>query len=377
MEDEIDLTSSNRNLASHLATIASYYFIQRDRFRAKTFSDAAKLIAEYPFTIVSGPHARQTIPRVGPSLMEVIDQYFETGTSQRLTDLESLHKERKEVVDQMLDVYGIGPVLANRYYDLGFRTLADLWYEVPLCLASEFGVVVENVRGMARQLGIIEDENVLLEHDELTNLFYTVLKRLAERSRRKYPSLTSAQRIGLEYRSDFKLKIPRSEIDQIYARLVELLPEDLEFIIAGSYRRGEAESGDVDVLVKSKPGVDLDAIIDFLTDEDLLIGDLARGASKYMGVLRLADTFPARRIDVLVVPLTGWAYATLYFTGSARFNVLSRQRAIDLGLRLNEHGMTDAEGRSYPASSEEDIFEHLDLQYLEPEERTRSIPSLS
>ena len=372
--EDLDVNSSNKDLAKHLADIASYYALSRDTYRARTFSEAAKLISDYPFIITSGAHAKETIPRIGPSLIEVINSYLKTGTSKRLEELEAVHRERKEVVDQFLQVYGIGQSLANKYYDLGFRTITDLWYEVPISLAEQFNLVVENLNDAALELGVIE---VVEELDEaqLIKLFYDVLRELAIKNKFKYPSLTSAQRLGIEHITDLQLKIPREEIESIELKLTTLLT-GLDWVIAGSYRRGEMESGDIDILIKSKPGFSLQRIIDLLKNANLLIGDLAKGSNKYMGILQNEPTSPARRIDLLVVPVHSWAYAILYFTGSQRFNILSRQRAIELGLRLSEHGITDNQGKSYPAETEEDIFSILGIEYLAPEERTRNIPSL-
>ena len=373
--DDLDINSSNKDLAQHLVDIAAYYALSRDIYRARTFSEAAKLISDYPFIITSGGQAKETIPRIGPSLIEVINSYLKTGTSKRLQELELVHRDRKEVVDQFLQVYGIGQSLANKYYDLGFRTLTDLWYGVPISIAEKFNLVVENLNEAALELGIIEVVEEL-DDEQVLNLFYEVLRELAIKNKFKYPVLTSAQRLGIEYMTDFQLKIPREEIESVESKLKTLL-NGLDWVIAGSYRRGEMESGDIDILIKSKPGFSLQHIIDLLTNANLLISDLAKGPNKYMGILQNEPTSPARRIDLLVVPKHSWAYAILYFTGSQRFNILTRQRAIELGLRLSEHGMTDNHGQSYPAESEEDIFNILGIQYLAPEERTRNILNLS
>lgn len=411
-----EVSNSNARLAVHLANIAAYYKLSRDTYRHKTFIEAAKLIEEYPFEIASGAHARQTIPRVGPSLIQVIDEFLTTGTSDRLDELEAVHKDRKDVLDQFLKVYGIGPALANQYYDLGFRDLWDLWFEVPASLAPEFGLSMESLKHLAVTEDILSEDDFdelskLCEFDSaetselrqetseselrqeaeeaMLSVFYRTLKSLATKSRLRFPSLTSAQKLGLEHVADLELKIPREEmveiettIKKIFEANPEFCPQNTEgsvdWLIAGSYRRGEPESGDVDVLIKSTKTnlVKLSNIVEILTNEGLLIGDLARGPTKYMGILKLDDHHPARRIDILILPEKEWAFATLYFTGSARFNVLTRQRAIDMGLRMNEHGIVDQNGHVLQAQTEEDIFDILGITYLSPEERAKNIPQL-
>lgn len=393
----LEVSNSNARLGQHLASIAAYYKLSRDTYRNKTFIEAAKLIEEYPFEIVSGNHAKQTIPRVGPSLIEVINQFLTTGTSDRLDALEAVHKDRKDVVDQFLRVYGIGPALANQLYDLGFRDLYDLWFEVPASLATEFGLCLENLKEFAVKEGILDEDDDLNESDEegTLGIFFQTLKSLANGAKLRFPSLTSAQKLGLEHVADLELKIPRDEMVMIENTIRKVFEDNPDFapkntegaedggltaewLIAGSFRRQEPESGDVDVLIKSTKTnlVKLSNIVEILTESGLLIGDLARGPTKYMGILRLDHEHPARRIDILLVPEKEWAFATLYFTGSARFNVLSRQRAIDMGLRLNEHGAVDQKGQVIQAETEQDIFDLLGISYLSPEDRLKTIPHL-
>lgn len=316
---EVDLPSVNYDLADKLALIASYYTQDGDYYRAKAYSAAAQRICEYPTPITSGAEAQKEIPRVGTSLAYDIDEYLTTGQITRLQQLEQSHADRSQIIKLFMSIHGIGSVTANKFYDRGYRTLEDLWFKA---------------------------------------------------------RLTSAQRLGIEYSEHLKLKIPREEMDLINNQLNAIFqPLNLEWLITGSYRRGEPESGDIDVLIKQKPGITLADIVDQLKKAGLLVGDLALGASKYLGIIQLPE-FNAHRIDLLLIPEHNWAYAILYFTGSQRFNILIRQRAKDLGLRLNEYGLFDEQGNLYPADTEQQIFEYLGVKYLSPIERTRNLMSL-
>lgn len=54
-----------------------------------------------------------------------------------------------------------------------------------------------------------------------------------------------------------------------------------------------------------------------------------------------------------------------------------RQRAIDLGMKLNEYGLYTASNNTpIPANSEEDIFRVLRVRFIPPVERTKTIPNL-
>jgi len=139
-------------------------------------------------------------------------------------------------------------------------------------------------------------------------------------------------------------------------------------VICGSYRRGLPNSGDIDVLIKGQPNLNLSRLVKALTDNGLLIGTLAEGKTKYLGIGRLDDQHIARRIDLMIVQPESWAYAILYFTGSQKLNILMRNRAIELGLTLNEYRLYNISDENYPATTEREIFNYLQLQYLEPNE---------
>jgi DNA polymerase/3'-5' exonuclease PolX len=290
--------SPNSALADALARIARIYEQENDTYRARTYEEAARQIGSSPTPITSGAQARREFRRIGPSLEHDIDEFVQTGSIQRLRNLEQNTADRRQVIDLFESIYGIGPVKANQFYNEGFRTLEDLWFAEPSVL-------------------------------------------------------TSAQRLGIVYREHLKLRIPRYEMDLIRQRLGEILTAydpNLQWVIVGSYRRGEAESGDVDVLIEQAPGISLEDIVNRLKQAGIIAGDLGLGRSKYFGILRLPG-YNGHRLDLLIIPQHNWPFAELYFTGSAQFNILMRQRAEDLGLRLNEYGLYNSEGVSLPAQN--------------------------
>ena len=87
--------------------------------------------------------------------------------------------------------------------------------------------------------------------------------------------------------------------------------------------------------------------------------------------------------QVRLVPPHVFAYTLAYFTGSKEHNVRMRQRALNRGMRLNEFGLfpLDAVGDlkgieaaefSLPAEKENEIYTHLELQWVPPELREDS-----
>lgn len=307
------VTDSNEEIANNLALLANYYTMAGDTYRARAFNTAANAVIEAPYIITSGKQAQKEFVGIGKSSADIIDEYLSTGQVQRLRELEQQFVEQRRIIDYFRSFYGIGPRKAIDFYNQGFRTLADLWNNA---------------------------------------------------------QLTSAQRLGILWREHFKLRIDRAEMDLINQRISELLnPQNIKWEIAGSYRRDEASSGDIDVLIESQPGVDMNYIINLL--RPLIADTLAQGTAMYRGILRLSPEFNGHRIDVRIIDPANYAAALMYFTGSQQFNILMRNRAIELGLSLSEYGLP-----GHTINSEQDIFDILRVRYMAPVERTKVLTKL-
>ncbi|XP_062399276.1 DNA polymerase lambda isoform X4 [Sardina pilchardus] len=160
-------------------------------------------------------------------------------------------------------------------------------------------------------------------------------------------------------------------------------------VACGSYRRGKATCGDVDVLIthpdgKSHRGI-FSKVLHILHESGFLTDDLVSSEDngeqkKYMGVCRLPGPGQRhRRLDVIVVPHGEFACALLYFTGSAHFNRSMRALAKTKRMSLSEHSLNCnvlrqgaakvAAGSPLPTHSERDVFTHLGVPYREPHER--------
>jgi DNA polymerase beta len=187
--------------------------------------------------------------------------------------------------------------------------------------------------------------------------------------------LTAAQKLGLKYYEDSLLRIPRSEMLEHENTIIPGLDPQFEGVVVGSYRRGAASSGDIDVLLtlpNSMPAKDQAALfthmIDLFKEIDYIVDTLSAGPTKFLGYCHLEGK-PVRRLDLLMIPQSEFATAVLYFTGSQQFNVAFRAYALEKGYTLNEHRL-QAVKEGVPAvpefTTEEDIFDFLGLQYVEP-----------
>ena len=325
----MELSLPNEKLADHLFQIYKYYDLESDTYRAKSFLEASEKIRIYPDLITSGQEAKEKIGRgIGTSIMEVINEFIYTGTSNRFNNLKNKNVEREGVIELFKTLHGVGSVTANKFYDAGYRTFEDLWTKA---------------------------------------------------------KLTNAQKLSIYYREHLSQRIPRKEMDVINQSFRNLFP-NIRFEIVGSYRRGESSSGDIDVLVQNTNGISIDTMVSTLKELDTISGDLAQGETKYLGLFHLPNA-NTRRLDISIIAQESWASALMHSTGSQRFNILMRQRAIDLNMRLNEYGLyqkvdtldpsLNVEYRKLFTNSEEDIFNLLRVKYLTPAERTKDLVVLN
>lgn len=268
---------------------------QGEEWRAKAYDKIIPVIRNYPITITSGKQA-SSIPGVGKSMSSRIDEILATGTSSELQGVDTF---KEDIIKEFMTVQGVGRITAEKWYDAGYRTIAEIPQEI----------------------------------------------------------CTDAQKLGIYFHADLQKRIPREEIDKVKDFLNTL---GITFEIAGSYRRELPSSGDIDILLL---GNDLDRIL----QTGIIQYQLARGDKKFMGIGLVGDTY--RRIDIEIVQPEEYPFALLYFTGPMSFNIKMRERAAQLGFRLNEKALYDSNGNVLVASSESDVFNALGLQYLTPEER--------
>lgn len=195
--------------------------------------------------------------------------------------------------------------------------------------------------------------------------------------------LNEKQKIGLKHLTDLQQRIPRHEMlmhEKKIKNIAATITPDFEVTIVGSFRRGAAESGDIDVLLRLPPSFTpkdnatlFKRICDDFVTKMYVCDVLAQGARKFMGVCRLSPGIPARRIDALITPFDGYPFALLYFTGSYQLNIYMRRKALEKGFSLSEHGMKKTRENvpdiPHPILNESDIFNFLGMRYLPPSQR--------
>ena len=296
----------NERLANIFSEMAVEF--KQDKYRKRAYENAADAIRRHTVPITSGLQAQREIKGIGKSIGAKIDEIIATGKLQFLTERPEIDIDKNKILELFKGIHGVGDVTANKWYELGYRNLEDL-------------------KGI-------------------------------------YNSMTNAQKLGYYYYHHLNERIPRAEIDQINLIIGERW-KNIEYEITGSYRRGEPSSGDIDILVKNN-NLSIETLVNLLGD--LIIGTLASGPTKYMGILKFNEK--ARRIDIRLVDEVAWPYALLYFTGSKQLNIEMRAKAQSMGLTMNEYGMVGPNNTNYIAKTERDIFNYLGMPYLEPIERS-------
>ena len=150
-----------------------------------------------------------------------------------------------------------------------------------------------------------------------------------------------------------------------------------KFEIVGSYRRGAKNSGDIDIIITNKEDnkAAFDKVLDVLIKDKIITEVLSRGKTKSLTLVQIKKDGPIRRVDFLYSPPDEYAFALFYFTGSKIFNTVVRQRALDLGYTLNEHGLSHfakgVKGKKvdHDFPTEQSIMNFLGLKYIKPEDR--------
>jgi len=299
------------------------------RFKANAYKKAMDEIKRHGAPIRSMDDVKD-IKGLGAKIHDKIREIIDTGA---LAAAERV-KERTDVggMTELLAIHGIGPAKARTLLESGITSLATLR-----------AAVAKNPK-----------------------------------------LLTKAQTLGMKYAEDAAKRIPRAELVEHEKVLLRGFGSagGLDGTIVGSYRRGAATSGDIDVLIRYRDGMTPAAAetafhdyVSKLERSGYIIDKLVSGDKKWMGYVRLGADGMARRLDLLLTPPEQFAYALLYFTGSDVFNVAFRKHCLTLGYTLNEHEMkplpTAGAGLAAvpPMAREEDIFAFVGLKYVAPTER--------
>ncbi|KAI1377805.1 Nucleotidyltransferase [Hypoxylon crocopeplum] len=338
MDPSRDRYSQNPNAATIdvLQDLATYYDQTKDRWRTLGYRKAIRTLVKQTTKIITKEAIR--LPGIGESIATKIEEIVQTDGLRKFNYIRDDPKEK--VLRLFLGVYDVGLAQASKWYQAGYRTLADL------------------------------------------------------RAGSHATPLTANQIVGIEHYDDFAARIPRHEVaahGEIVRTALRHLDPACSVTVMGFYRRGATDSGDIDLLI-SKPGAPSFMLRDIVFSQLLphlasilfvkatLAGSGSKAGSKWHGASCLPDSTVWRRLDILLVPDTELGASLLYFTGNEVFNRSMRLLARRRGMRLNQYGlfgdvvrrgraMRINDGTLIEAKDEKRIFEVLGVLWREPEER--------
>lgn len=148
---------------------------------------------------------------------------------------------------------------------------------------------------------------------------------------------------------------------------LQKIEEIKHFSVAGSYRRTEEESSDVDfIIVTDEPSIVREKLLGTLP----IISTIAAGDSKLSVTLDLEDPIDA---DFRFVKADQFASAIHHFTGSKDHNIRMRKIAKDRGMKISEYGVENEDGTVTTFESEEQFFAHFDLPFIPPAIRRNGV----
>ncbi|KAI4246002.1 MAG: hypothetical protein L6R40_002218 [Gallowayella cf. fulva] len=372
------LNNPNDAFIAQLKEIKFARLLMNDEIGVRAYSTSIASLAAYPYKVQSTseilalPGCNQKIARL----------FYEWRTSpdhriQAVRDIEN--DAALKVLRLFYEIWGVGATTAREfYYDKKWRDLDDI---------VEFG----------------------------------------------WSSLSRVQQIGVKYYDEFQLKIPRTEVEAI-ADIVKhhaqkVVDERIQCVVVGGYRRGKAESGDVDLILshpeQSATAGLVDKVVRSLEEESWITHTLTlnltntkrgqetlpyitntkgagfdtldkalvvwqdqahcgKGSTDVKGKQK-KNPNPHRRVDIIISPwrtvgcaVAGWTSGTTFQRDLRRYAKKVKGWKFDSsGVRERGSGKwIDLEGWADPKTrctdayeAERRVFEGLGLEYREPWDR--------
>nr|WKN12667.1 PolM [Haplophryne mollis] len=353
------LDNRNAVLTDALSLLADNAELSGDEGRGVAFRRAAAVLKALPKPVTDTTQLRG-LPCLGEHSLRVIKDILEDGASD---EVESTRRsERYKALKVLTGVFGVGVKTADRWIREGIRDL--------------------------------------------------------QRLRDSGPALNRAQQAGLQHYDDLNQPVTRAEADaiaEIVERAVASVLPGAQTTLTGGFRRGKLTGHDVDFLITHpeegrEEGL-VPKVVSWLESEGVLLyqktarnsylegrdgpgrpsssmdrfetcfsifklpREEKRGAGQTHGAACGPEAghkpWRAVRVDLVVSPVSQFAFALLGWTGSKLFErELRRWARHEKAMSLSSHALYDNKQRRYlRAASEEEIFAHLGLEFIPPSER--------
>ncbi|XP_041914729.1 DNA-directed DNA/RNA polymerase mu isoform X2 [Alosa sapidissima] len=368
------LKHHNLFLTEPLELLAENAELGENEGRSVAFRRAAAILKTLPLA-VKRMEDLQGLPCLGDHSLRVVKEILEYGSSQEVES--TRHSEQFQAMKALTGIFGVGVKTADRWFREGLRCPADV----------------------------------------------------AKSEQR----LNSSQQAGLLHHEDLSQHVSRAEADaigQIVERAVQEVLPGAQITLIGGFRRGKETGHDVDFLIthpeEGKEEGLMPKVVQWLETQDLLLyqkttrnsyleskegparppnnmdrfercfsifklerrdsgeahssaqateGEPGGGEGRAPGPEPLPQRRPAGwkavRVDLVVSPFSQFGFALLGWTGSKLFErELRRWAGREKNMSLSSHALYDnSKGCYLRASTEEEIFSHLGLDYIPPCDR--------
>lgn len=311
----------NEFIAVQFELLADLLEIQgANPFRIRAYRNAARTISSTSESLSDLVATKQDLTLFAGIGKDLAKQIEEITTKGQHSALEELRKQIPGGVLDMLRIPGVGPKKVSVFFnELGLKSLEDL---KAACEAGR----LSKLKGFGKKT----EESILAN-----------IATATKHSQRA--SISDARAAAEAIVEDLqKLK----EVGQV--------------AVAGSCRRRKETCGDLDVLATCS---DSGPPMNCLAAHPLVESVLQRGETKQRVRLKTG-----MELDLRVVPEESFGAAMQYFTGSKEHNVVVRQRAKDLGLKLNEYGVF-RDDVQVAGRTEEEVYAAVGLPWFPPELR--------
>uniref|UniRef100_A0A9J7ZPV8 DNA nucleotidylexotransferase n=1 Tax=Cyprinus carpio carpio TaxID=630221 RepID=A0A9J7ZPV8_CYPCA len=301
------------------------------------FRRAASVLKSLPAAL---RHLQETqrLPCLGEHSRAIIEEIFECGSSSRVEEI--LNDERYRTMKLFSSVFGVGPKTSENWFFRGLRTFEQVLSEPSIRLnrmQTAGFLFYEDIsnpvsRTEANALKILVEEAVICVNPSATItglcLFMSVQECVILIFMEKTLCLKKSVLLrNILLYSDFQEST--FDLRQLPTHCFEAMDHFSKCFL----------------IIKLKREQETDA--------------------------RAGRDWRAVRVDLVAPPLERFAYALLGWTGSTLFGRdLRRFARLERGKLLDNHALYDKATNTFlPANTEEDIFAHLGLEYIEPWQR--------
>jgi DNA polymerase (family 10) len=312
---------TNQYIASIFAEVADLLDIAEENpFRVRAYRNAARIIlssSRNMADLVDEGFDLTTLRGIGKELSQKIIEIVRTG---ELSFLKRLKESNPPELETLLRIPGLGP----RRVQLLHKKL---------------------------HINSLQDLQKALQKGEL------------EKLPGFGPKLIESIAKGVEKKRYEEKRYRLFETVPIAGEIIKTLKKShglLSIEVAGSIRRRRETVHDIDIVSSCRADSDIIERFTSLQEVDKII---MKGATRSSVILKSGI-----QVDLRVVPKDAYGAALHHFTGSKAHNIALRKMAVKQGLKINEYGIFRADKR-VAGEHENDIYQHLGLDYVEPEMR--------